>query len=157
MKIKFIIAGSGEYLDELGIMVKKFGLEGHVIFTGHVEHVDTVKYYNGSDIVLNPSLTAEGSSLVLLEAMSCGKPVIASSAGGIKSIVVDGQNGFLVKPGNVKNISDKLKIIANNKILAQTISTAAHETVLNNFTVDQMIGRTLAVMEETARKGIDRL
>jgi len=89
IKVKFIIAGSGEYFDKLNATVHQWGLEKHVIFTGHVENVDTVRYYNASDIVLNPSSTAEGSSLVILEAMSCGKPVIASGVGGINSIIID--------------------------------------------------------------------
>jgi glycosyltransferase involved in cell wall biosynthesis len=152
MKVKFIIVGSGEYLGKLKLMVQKYNLKDYVIFTGFVDNIDTVKYYNGSDIVLNPSLTAEGSSLVLLEAMSCGKPVIASKVGGINSIIIDGKNGFLVDPGCAETISDKIQVIVNNKSLAQRISVSAKETILKNFTINQMVNRTLAVIEEMTYK-----
>jgi len=154
MRIKFIIVGSGEYLDKLKVMVQKHDLKDHVLFTGFVENIDTVKYYNGCDIVLNPSLTAEGSQLVILEAMSCGKPVIASKVGGINSIVIDGRNGFLVEPGKARIISDKIKEIVNSKSLAQRISASARKTVLKKFTIDQMLTRTSVVMEEMAYKGL---
>jgi len=153
LKVKLMIVGSGGYLSKLMNMTEQFGLKPHVIFTGHVEHADTARYYNGADIVLNPSLTAEGSPLALLEAMSCCKPVIGSTVGGINSIVVDGENGFLFKPGNAKAISDQVQTIVNNLDLAQTISMSARRTILRKYTVDQMIDHTIAVMEATVSRG----
>jgi glycosyltransferase involved in cell wall biosynthesis len=78
-----------------------------------VKHEDLVDYYNICDLLILPSIFdkyghTETLGMVILEAMSCGKPVIASNIGGIPESVKDGYNGFLTTPKNPMDIADKI-------------------------------------------------
>lgn len=150
MNVKLIVVGTGDYLQQLQKMVYKIRLQEHVIFAGLIENNRITEYYNGADIVLNPSLTAEGSSYVVLEAMACGKLVIASRVGGIKSIIVDGKNGLLVNPGFESELSNKIRLLINNKSLAKRLSEAARRSILKKFDIDRMVDDTLTVMKKVA-------
>lgn len=79
-------------------------LKDHIQFTGRVGEQTLHALYAGSDVFLHPT-RFEGSSLVTLEAMAHGLPVIATRAGGIPDKVKDGVNGYLVNPGDVEALS----------------------------------------------------
>jgi glycosyltransferase involved in cell wall biosynthesis len=80
-----------------------------VIFVGRLTDEELHSLYEEVDIVLHPTLY-EGSSLVTLEGMIHRRPVIASAAGGIPDKVFDGRNGYLVRPGSVDDLADKLRL-----------------------------------------------
>ncbi|MBK5257590.1 MAG: glycosyltransferase family 4 protein, partial [Vicinamibacteria bacterium] len=88
------------------------GLRDHIQFTGRVGEQTLHALYAGSDVFLHPT-RFEGSSLVTLEAMAHGLPVIATRAGGIPDKVKDGANGYLVNPGDVEALSNAIVKIAN--------------------------------------------
>jgi glycosyltransferase involved in cell wall biosynthesis len=87
-------------------------LKDHVQFTGRVGEQTLHALYAGSDVFLHPT-RFEGSSLVTLEAMAHGLPVIATRAGGIPDKVKDGVNGYLVNPGDVEALSGAIVKMAN--------------------------------------------
>jgi glycosyltransferase involved in cell wall biosynthesis len=152
MNVKLLIVGDGEHLEILEEMIRKKGLKSHVFFTGQVDNTETIKYYNSADIFLMPTLTVEGLPFVLLEAMSCMKPVIASSIGGNVAVIEDGKNGLLVDPANVAQIADNIRLLVNDQNFAKKISESARKTILTKFNVDQMVERTLKLMESTVNK-----
>jgi glycosyltransferase involved in cell wall biosynthesis len=82
------------------------------------------KVYNASDVVIIPSLFSEGTSLSALEAMACGKSVVASNIGGINDIIINGYNGFLVSP-NVKEFAKAITLLYLDEELRKAISTEA--------------------------------
>jgi glycosyltransferase involved in cell wall biosynthesis len=141
--IKLLIVGSGEGRKNLEIKARKTGLEQDVIFTGSVENDETVKYYNAADIFVMPTLTVEGLPFVLLEAMSCEKPIIASRIGGNATVVRDGRNGLLIDPGSCDQLADKIRLLVNNRMLLEKLSAAARRTVKNNFSIQHMVDGTL--------------
>jgi len=89
------------------------GLKEHIQFTGRVGEQALHALYAGSDVFLHPT-RFEGSSLVTLEAMGHGLPVVATRAGGIPDKVLDGVNGYLVEPGDVGALSEAITRIANS-------------------------------------------
>ncbi|OGL39589.1 MAG: hypothetical protein A2042_07605 [Candidatus Schekmanbacteria bacterium GWA2_38_11] len=85
------------------------------IITANWENHDSLPaIYNNSDICIVPSLWEEPFGIVAVEAMSCGKPVIASGVGGLKDIVEDGKTGFTVLPGDINALAEKIELLMNN-------------------------------------------
>lgn len=104
---KLMIVGSGPQLDALKKLAKQLHIDKDVIFCGLIPNEQTPLYYNGCDIFVNPTLRVEGLSIVTIEAMSCGKPVVTSRIGGTQSTIDDGVSGFFVKPKDVKSLAKK--------------------------------------------------
>ena len=111
-EVTFVVIGDGERAEYLKNYVVKKGLKDKIIFKGWQKNIE--KIYADLDIVALTSLN-EGTPVSLIEAMACGKPVIATDVGGVGDIVREEFNGLLVKSGNVKEFSDKLKILIKNK------------------------------------------
>ena len=89
-------------------------MKNEIQFLGPKTHLELRSIYASADVVAVPSITAkdgdkEGFGLVILEAMASGKPVVASRSGGIVDIVRDGENGFLVKEKDSKQLAEKDK------------------------------------------------
>lgn len=110
---KLMFVGSGELENDVIHYAKENGIYDKVIITGWVNDVE--KYIPAFDIAILPSKW-EGFGLVLVEYMACNKPIVASNVGGIKNIIVDNVNGYLIEAENVKMLEDKIiKIIRSNK------------------------------------------
>ena len=100
---KLKIVGKGDKgLSFLSDLVKKNELEDQIIFTGFLDNVSEIMQKSSIFIL---SSRFEGMPLVLLEAMSHGKPVISTRVGGIPEIVVNGKNGYLVEPDKIYHLS----------------------------------------------------
>jgi glycosyltransferase involved in cell wall biosynthesis len=93
------------------------------------------KIYNMLDLVVVPLLdeAAVDPPLTLLEAMSCGKVVIASKIGDIPKIIKDGENGYLVSPGNVDELYEKMKFVVTHQKTLDKIGNNARKTILRQF------------------------
>jgi glycosyltransferase involved in cell wall biosynthesis len=117
------IVGWGPEWYSLKKLVRSLGLEKHIIFTGRTPtYEDVVRYYKESEVFVLPS-TVEGEAIVLKEAMAARLPVIAIDVkgSGVLSIVRDGHNGFLVKPGDIDSIAKRIINLLENKELAREI------------------------------------
>ncbi|MBI4633962.1 MAG: glycosyltransferase family 4 protein [Deltaproteobacteria bacterium] len=149
--IRLLVVGEGEGLSALKLLAKHLGLSDAVIFTGTVDNPETASYYNAADIFVFPTLTVEGLPFVLIEAMACGKPVIASEIGGNGEVIRDGVNGLLIKPGQPSGIADKIRMLISNEEYAKRLREGAEATVKSDFTIERMIDKTLDVMHECVR------
>ncbi len=97
--VRLVILGEGPERAALTALVNDLNLSSIVSFVGERPHEDAIAFMRASDLFVLPSLT-EPFGMVLVEAMSCGLPIVASNVMGIPSIVEEGTNGFLVPPGN---------------------------------------------------------
>tara|TARA_B100000315_G_scaffold60548_1_gene55001 strand:+ start:704 stop:2770 length:2067 start_codon:yes stop_codon:yes gene_type:complete len=94
------------------------------------------KYYQASDVFVLPS-NREGLPNVLLEAMACGLPVVASNLNGITDwIIKDGKNGFLFEPGDSNQLGEILLKVLDDDQLSQEVGLHARETVIKRFSMD---------------------
>lgn len=112
-----IIAGTGPALEKYKNHVKKQDIK-NVIFTGFVPEKEICHYYSLADIFVSPSDT-EVLPYVFLEAMACGKPVIATKTSGGSDLVKNNRNGFLVKPGDWQELSRKMDYLLKNDKLRE--------------------------------------
>ncbi len=135
---KLIIIGEGPKEEELKEKVLEMGLKKSVIFTGKISPADIPKYYQSADIFVLPSHT-EGFPLVIIEAMACGLPVIASSIGGIPEIIEDNVNGFLVSPHDISVLVYKLNILINNPNLREKFAHVSLKIIEKKFSANKKI------------------
>ena len=103
----YVIAGTGEHRDRLETRVADLGLQEHVRFTGFVAEEDKPDLYRLADLFVLAS-RGEGFGIVLLEAMACGTPVIASALDGGREAVRDGRLGRLVDPTDPDALVDAI-------------------------------------------------
>ena len=120
----------GSYVPELKDFARREGLEDAVVFTGDVEN--SYVPLAACDIYTHITM-GEGLGISLLEAMAMGKPVIATSVGGIPEAIDDGFNGFLVGPDENK-IAEKICFLIEHRDLASEIGRNAKITAQERFT-----------------------
>lgn len=127
-KLKFIIIGDGPLKDSI-INVSK--TQNNIVFKGKVNNAELPKYYCSADVLLVPSTHEEGYGRVILEALSCGLPVIATNRGGIKEYVNE-KIGILInaKPSNIR---ETLLSIIKNKTKLLTMKKEAYKYARANF------------------------
>ncbi len=136
-----LIIGSAFYgHDRLTPYVKQLHQLGnrlprHVRFIPYVPHESIQSYFAASDVVVVPSNQKEAFGLVNIEAMASGIPVIATNAGGIREIVVDGVNGSLIDPHRmVQGISENLSVLLADPKKIKAMGMQAREHVSTYFT-----------------------
>jgi glycosyltransferase involved in cell wall biosynthesis len=128
----------GEYEFELRCLVESLGISDRMVFWGHQDGAKELM--EQMDILVLPSYD-EGFPLVLLEAMSIGLPVIASRVAGIPEMIVDGETGILIPPGNIEIIGDEIKRLMSNPSLRKSLGEKGRKRVLKEFSKEQMLGQ----------------
>jgi D-inositol-3-phosphate glycosyltransferase len=103
------------------------GLGSRLRLVGAVAQRELPRYMAAADAVIVPSLY-ESFGMVALEALACGRPVVASAAGGLQLTVHDGENGFLAPAGDAAAFADRLATVLRNPILAQHMSLRARRS-----------------------------
>jgi glycosyltransferase involved in cell wall biosynthesis len=144
--VKLLLVGCKEdinFFAFLRYLVRKYRLEEKVIFQGYVSSKRLPKFYNLCDVFVLPSVFVdyigvyrqfpEQFPLVTLEAMACGKPVVASDVTGISEQVISEQTGFIVEPGNVKALASKLKELLQDEKVKEHMGRNARDHVTKNF------------------------
>jgi len=146
---KFFIVGTGELEEQLKKQVRDLKLDDYIIFTGFLSNISEI--VNIIDIEINSSFS-EATSLAIIEAMSLGKPVIATNVGGNPGVVFDNVNGFLVPPGDDKAIADKIIELFGNEELLNRLSKGCIELYNSQFTAKAMAEKTEKLYIETLNK-----
>ena len=107
---KLIIVGDGDLREMYEAQAKELKIAQDVIFAGRVTEEELVKYYNLADIFVLPSVDkSEAFGMVLVEAMACGVPVMASNLSGVRSVFINGVQGITVAPGSARHLQKKLE------------------------------------------------
>jgi glycosyltransferase involved in cell wall biosynthesis len=127
-----LIAGEGRQRPWLEHLIRNLGLETCVKLLGHLSREGVDACYGLCDLVVLTS-RSEGIPLVLMEAMSCGKTVLAPSITGIPELVSDGDTGFLYRAGSLDDFVSKIDLIRNSQSELPRLRLAAREHVLQHF------------------------
>jgi glycosyltransferase involved in cell wall biosynthesis len=150
-EVRLIIVGSGEFEARARKMVDQLEMKEKVVFAGSVNHMDIPIYHSLSDIFVLPTLRQEGLPYVILEAMACGKPIVASKIGGIPSVIEDGKEGFLIKPGDIKALKERIIYLLKNPQDRESMGERGRGKVVKEFSKERMVEETIKVFERIKR------
>ena len=143
--LKLVIAGSGDFEPHLRKIARNMK---NVIFLGFVDSIELKKLlYENSLAVVLPSPVYETSPMVILEAMSCSKPVIATDIGGNPYMIRHGENGFLSKPRNSENLANLIDVLCENETLRKKMGINSRKFVEKEFALDRMVSKTLEIYD----------
>ena len=145
--VRLKIIGGGPLLNNLKELAKQLKVDDIVEFSGIVSNEEKDKAYRECDLFILPACfdkkgDTEGLGVVLLEALSYGKPVIASSVGGIVDIVKNGKTGILVKEKEPKEIARAVLKLLSDKNLYLKIAENGYNFVKENFSIEKIAEQT---------------
>lgn len=130
--LKVLVVGGrlegDEGLSRYCAMAHEMGIANQVAFLGSLDQEELPLYYNAADLCVVPSYY-ESFSLVAVEALACGTPIIASRVGGLTGIVRDGETGFLVPWRCPDPFTERLETLLGNDMLREHFSRAARKSV----------------------------
>ena len=146
LPLKLVIFGEGPLRDELTSQVAKLGVKDAVTFPGVAPLSRIVGI---TDIFALPSLW-EGMSLMLLEAMAGEKSIVATDVSGSRELITEGENGFLVPPGNSAALAQKLAVLIEDKALRAKFARASVKEV-QKFSIENNLNNLYAVIHQALR------
>jgi len=153
---KLIVAGEGPLHDQVAALIDELNLREHVELMGHVERDRLDEVFGGAWAQLVPSRWREPFGLVAVEGMMRGVPVIASDSGGLSEIVEHGRTGFLVPPGDVDALADRMLELLGNQEKVRLLGAAARRRALKHFTTEVFLDQIEAKYERVLRVARDR-
>lgn len=133
--LHLLIVGAGELDVQLKSKVSALGLSNSVTFTGARNDIPAI--LSSMDLFVLPSLW-EGHPLVVLEAMAAGLPVVATAVGGTPEVVIQGETGMLVPPGNPVQLASAILSILQNHSIRLKMGEAGRQRAKDLFSIDSM-------------------
>lgn len=152
-KTKLLIIGEGPEEARLRNLAHKFDLGKSINFLGKIANNKLSYYYNLADVVITPSIQTkagdtEGLGVVILEAMACGTPVIASRIGGIPDIIEHDKNGWLVPPKNVSSLVGAITRLLGDQKLGNRLRVNARNRIRRFFDWRVVAGEFRKIYEQ---------
>jgi len=137
-QIKFLLVGDGEWRGRFENLVKALGLERHFIFTGLVPPAGMPPLVGIMDALVHLSLR-EGLPRALPQALAAAKPVVAYDCDGAGEVCFEGRTGFLVRPGDLAGLKERVLQLAGDVALRAKLGGAGRDFVRANFAVEKMV------------------
>jgi L-malate glycosyltransferase len=138
---KFMIVGNGPLEKRLKKLVARLNIKKNFHFTGAIDHNSLLKLYQNATVFSLPSYR-EGLPTTLLEAMSCGIPVVATSIPGVSDVISDHKTGLLVPPHNPEKMANAILMLIEDGKLREVVSINARKHVQKYFDWDTVTSST---------------
>lgn len=133
---RLVMCGDGPERAAAEHLAQEYGLASEVIFVGQVPNI--ADYLSVADLLLVPSET-ESFGLAALEAMACEVPVIATRAGGLPEVVLNGENGYLVRLGDINTIAERSIEILSDETKQRAMGRRGREWAVEQFNTVRVI------------------
>jgi glycosyltransferase involved in cell wall biosynthesis len=144
-RVHLMLVGDGPDEDKIRHMVSTLHLEDHVSFFPFTDEPNYI--FERLDITVLPSLTKEGLPNVLLESMSMGVPVVSSNLGGVPEVVINGQTGYMVTPGDSAELASAIQKLWDDQDVYQKIRTNVRDLMQQQFDKQVQFDRFLEHFE----------
>ena len=153
-QIKFLLVGDGAWRERFEQSARELRLEKHFIFTGLVPPEEVPQLIGMMDILVHLSLR-EGLPRALPQALAAARPVIAYDCDGANEVCLDNETGFLLQPGDLKGLVDRLTRLADDVELREQFGRRGQLLVRDQFAVERMVNDLEALyLRLAAEKGI---
>ncbi len=149
--IVFLLIGDGPLKGELAAQIERDGLSSNFVFAGLVAPRQVPELLSAVDLVVHLSLR-EGLARSLPQGMLLGKPVVTFDIGGAAEAVEDGRTGFVLPPGGLDSVVEKIRLLHDNRPLAQQMGRLGRERALERFDVETMVRRIDALYRNLTEK-----
>jgi glycosyltransferase involved in cell wall biosynthesis len=126
---------------------RELGIDDIVTLTGRLERDELVRRYNSAEVFVSPSLY-EGFGLPAAEAMACGAPVVATTAGAFPEVIEDGVSGLLVRPRDAGALADALDRLLSDWVLRRQLGRAATKRIVEQFSWRETAVHTLELYQD---------
>ncbi|MDI9643822.1 MAG: glycosyltransferase family 4 protein [Candidatus Verstraetearchaeota archaeon] len=140
--IRFMLVGDGPLRQRIEEMAERLGVYERFVFTGAVSRCEVARILRSSTLFVMPSFS-EGMPLSLLEAMSCGNPVVGSDIPGISSVVRSGETGILVPPGDHRALGMAISGLLGDRCLLRRMGERAAFHIRKNYEISIIVMRVL--------------
>jgi glycosyltransferase involved in cell wall biosynthesis len=151
-KAALLLIGEGEYREEILRLIQASGAADRIRLIPFVNQTELKRYILSSAICVLPAF-AEGLPRIMLEAMACGRPMVASEIPGVTDVVSDGWNGLLVPPGDHEALAARLEKLLNEPDLADKLGARGRDFVQERFS-GEAFARGYQLLIETAMKKV---
>ena len=157
--VTLIIGGDGTDLSRLKTVAKALNVSDSIRFTGTIDRSEVPAYFHLCDIftlpaIFDPKGNVDGCPNVILEAMACGKPVVASGISGIPVVVKDAETGILVEEKNVTRLAAALVALLTDKPKREQFGRAGQQRILNELTWDKVIEQIKDVYQHSVKNTV---
>jgi glycosyltransferase involved in cell wall biosynthesis len=143
-----VYMGDGPQFSEVKSLHERLRARAHIVLTGYRK--DAGDLIAGADVCAMPSLWQDALPLAVAQPMAQGRPVVASAVGGIPEMIVEGETGFLVPPGDEPALADRLRTLLLDPDLAARFGRAGRERIARLFTPEGQI----AALTSVVRRGL---
>jgi glycosyltransferase involved in cell wall biosynthesis len=148
----FLFIGDGDQRTLSESIIERGGASAITTFTGRIPHPEVPDYLDACDILISPHVESDdgseffGSPTKLFEYMATARPVVASRLGQLAEIIIDGENGLLVEPGDADALARAIERLAKDEALRERLGAAARQTVIEQYTWRQNAARVFDAM-----------
>jgi glycosyltransferase involved in cell wall biosynthesis len=150
-EVRFLLVGDGVLQEPLKARARELGVLDHLVFAGLVPRELIPSTISAMDLLVHTSLR-EGLARALPQAMAMGKPCISFALDGAPEVVVDGETGYLVRPGDTAALSAAILRLLEDGVLRRRLGEAGRRLVVDIFPAEKMVADTAAVYADLARQ-----
>ena len=156
---RLVVIGDGPEAPRIRARAEALGVSERVQLLGRVSDASLRAAYASADVFVLPAIVdvrgdTEGLGVVLLEAMNFSVPVVASAAGGIVDIVVDGETGLLVPPADASKLAAALERLARDRTLADRLGANGKTFVAERFAWPVIVGQWRSVYDQATKPNV---
>jgi glycosyltransferase involved in cell wall biosynthesis len=144
---RLVLAGDGSLRAEVVALARDLGVTDRVHLLGYVRDIGA--WYGAFDAFLLTSAN-EGTPVVAIESLAAGVPVVGTDAGGTRTVVDEGETGFLLPVGDVANLAEALGRLRDDTELRARLGAAGRARMRERFSTERMVADVTGVYERAA-------
>ncbi|RJR28271.1 glycosyltransferase family 1 protein [candidate division WWE3 bacterium] len=146
--IKLLVVGGGSLRDKYVELSRELNIQNNVQFVGEVGHAELTPFYNRAAVLVLPSINIEGFGLVLVEALACKTPVIATDIVGISDSILEANCGLIIKTKDSRAIASSICNILQNKKISEEMGNRGRVLVVNKYSWENIASKVESIYKE---------